>query len=172
MPENRSTFTATLDLVQSNLYHAHIIVPVRIAEKYIRGDDRRVICTLNETETYHAALMHAGSGQYMIMVNAGLRKKLKLSDGDEVRVRLEKDESEYGLPVPEEFTELLRQDITGSELFHKLTPGKQRTLLYIIAKPKSPALRIRNGIVVLEHLKRSNGVIDYKRLNTEMKNAV
>jgi hypothetical protein len=172
MSKPKDTFIATLDRVDSNLYHTHIIIPKKIAEKYIDADNRRVICTLNASETYHAALMHAGNGDYMIMVNAQLRKKLRLNDGAEVQVSLRKDESEYGLPLPEEFKELLKQDIAGEELFHKLTMGKQRTLLYIIAKPKSSALRIRNGIVVLEHLKRNKGVINYKQLNVDMKNAI
>lgn len=160
---------ATLERVDSNLYHTHIVIPKKTAEKYITGDDRRVICTLNDTLTYHAALMHLGDGNYMIMVNQATRKKLKLNDGDEVLVKLEKDTSEYGLPVPEEFKELLKQDIAGNDLFHALTAGKQRTLLYIIGKPKGADLRIRNGIVILEHLKRNKGSINYKQLNEDMK---
>lgn len=169
MPAKPYAFKTTLDRIDSNLYHTHIVIAKKVAEKFITGEDRRVICTLNETITYHAALMHLGDGNYMIMVNQPTRKKLKLNDGDEVLVKLEKDESEYGLPVPEEFKELLKQDITGSDLFHALTAGKQRTLLYIIAKPKGADLRIRNGIAVLEHLKRNGGKINYKQLNEDMR---
>jgi uncharacterized protein YdeI (YjbR/CyaY-like superfamily) len=89
-----------------------------------------------------------------------------------VLVELIPDTSKYGLPMPAEFEELLEQDIKGSDLFEALTDGKKRTLLFIIGKPKSPDLRIRNGIVILEHLKRNKGKIDYKQLNIDMKNAV
>jgi uncharacterized protein YdeI (YjbR/CyaY-like superfamily) len=87
-------------------------------------------------------------------------------------VSLVKDYSEYGLPLPDEFKELLEQDLAGSDIFHSLTPGKQRTLLYIIGKPKAAELRIRNGIAVLEHLKQTNGNIEYKLLNLTIKNTV
>jgi hypothetical protein len=128
-----------------------------------------VVCTLNHTITFQAALMPLKGGDYFINVNKKTRDTLKLQEGSEVHVSLIKDESEYGLPVPEEFVELLKQDIEGSDRFHALTPGKQRTLLYIIAKPKASDLRIRNGMVILEHLKRTKGEIHYKELNLEMK---
>lgn len=167
----KNTFKTTLERFDNtNLWHSFITVPQKLAEQFIDGTSRRVVCTLNETESFHAALMHSGQGDYFINVNAALRKKLKLREGDEIMVRIEKDRSEYGLPVPEEFRELLAQDPEGNKLFHANTPGKQRTLLYIIAKPKDPALRIRNGIAVLEHLKRNKGTINYKQLNTDIRN--
>lgn len=165
------SFTSTLERFgNTNLWHSFVTVPASIAEQFIEGNSRRVVCTLNQTETFHAALMHSGKGDYFINVNAAIRKKLKLREGDDVLVNLEKDTSEYGLPVPEEFKELLAQDPEGNRLFHAHTLGKQRTLLYIIAKPKDPALRIRNGIAVLEHLKRNNGAVNYKQLNTDIRN--
>lgn len=39
--------------------------------------------------------------------------------------------------MPEELEELLHQDEEGNRLFHALTPGKQRTLLYYIGAPKT-----------------------------------
>lgn len=114
--------------------------------------------------------MPLGDGNFFINVNKQLRNKLKVNDGDEICVSLVKDESEYGLPLPDEFKELLEQDSLGNTIFHALTAGKQRTLLYIIGKPKSADLRIRNGIAILEHLKRTNGKINYKQLNLDIKN--
>lgn len=165
-----TSFKAVIDRFDSNLWHFYVMVPQKIALTFIDGKDKRVVVTLNQTESFHAALMHKGDGGFFIMINKQLRKKLKVNDGDEILVSLAKDDSEYGLPLPDEFKELLKQDITGNDLFHALTAGKQRTLLYIIAKPKSPDLRIRNGIAILEHLKRNNGKIDYKQLNMDMKN--
>ncbi|MES2558759.1 MAG: YdeI/OmpD-associated family protein [Bacteroidota bacterium] len=170
MTKPTTSFKGIIDRFDSNLWHYYVKVPIKIAQKFIEGKDKRVVCTLNRTETFHAALMHLGDGGYFIMVNKQLRSKLKVKDGDEILVALVKDESEYGLPLPDEFKELLQQDIDGNAIFQSLTAGKQRTLLYIIGKPKSPDLRIRNGIVILEHLKRNMGKIDYKQLNLDMKN--
>ena len=172
MTNPTTSFKAVIDRFDSNLWHFYVMVPTKIALKFIDGKDKRVVCTLNKTETFHAALMHKGGGEFFIMVNKQLRSKLKVKDGDEIHVSLAKDTSEYGLPLPEEFKELLKQDIAGNDIFHTLTAGKQRTLLYIIGKPKSSDLRIRNGIAVLEHLKRNKGKIDYKQLNIDMRNAL
>jgi hypothetical protein len=131
-----------------------------------------VVCTLQQMASFQGALMPYGDGHFFINVNNQLRKKLKLNEFDEVLVSLVPDTSKYGLPMPPEFEELLHQDIAGSDLFEALTDGKKRTLLFIIGKPKSPDLRIRNGIVILEHLKRKEGKIDYKQLNIDMRNAV
>lgn len=159
MTQPTASFKAIIDRFNSNLWHFHVKVPKKIAVNFIDGNDKRVVCTLNQTESFQAALMSLGDGNFFININKQLRNKLKVNDGDEILVSLVKDDSEYGLPLPGEFKELLAQDVAGSDIFHSLTPGKQRTLLYIIGKPKSADLRIRNGIAVLEHLKQSNFMI-------------
>lgn len=169
MAKATKSFTSALHKFDGNLWYYYLPVPAGIANQYIVGKDRRVICTLNETTVFQAALMPLGDGNFFVNVNKTIRTKLKLQEGSDVQVSLQKDQSEYGLPVPEEFAELLKQDEEGSKRFHALTPGKQRTLLYIVAKPKSSDLRIRNGMVILEHLKRTQGVVHYKQLNEEMK---
>jgi hypothetical protein len=165
-----ASFKAIIDRFNSNLWHFHVIVSKKIALKFIDGNDKRVVCTINQTESFQAALMPFGDGNFFINVNKQLRTKLKVNDGDEVLVSLVKDDSEYGLPLPDEFKELMELDMDGSELFHALTPGKQCTLLYIIGKPKSADLRMRNAIAVLEHLKQTKGKINYKLLNETIKN--
>ena len=88
-----------------------------------------------------------------------------LKIGSKVSVKLCKDESEYGLPMPEELAELLAQDEEGDRLFHALTPGKIRTLLYIIGQPKNSDDRLHRALAVVEHLKMYKGKIEYKQLN-------
>ena len=63
----------------------------------------------------------------------------------------------------------MNQDELGNTLFHNLTPGKQRNLIYIVAKPKSQDIRIRKAIVIIEYLKSSGGTIDFKELNEALK---
>jgi uncharacterized protein YdeI (YjbR/CyaY-like superfamily) len=82
-----------------------------------------------------------------------------------VSVLLKKDESEYGLPMPEELQELLLQDEEGDRLFHALTIGKQRTLLYIVGSVKDTGKRISRALAIVNHLKATGGKIDYKKLN-------
>ena len=165
------SLTTKLDRFNSNIWHFHFVVPIKIAKKFIDGNNRRVVCTLNETETFQTALMHLGDGNFFINVNKKLRDKLKINDGDEVHVSLQKDESEYGLPMPEELLELLKMDVEGDQLFHALTIGKQRTMLHFVSVPKNMDLRIRRAICVVEHLKSHQGKIVYKELMDAVKNS-
>lgn len=171
MPSVSKSIKTKLDRFNSNIWHFHVVIPQKIGNLFIEGANRRVICKLNKTEQIHAALMPLGDGNYFININQTIRKILKLNDGDEVLVDLEKDDSEFGIPMPEEFAVLLEQDLAGADEFFKLTPGKQRSLLYIIAKPKSADLRIRNGIGILTHLKNTHGKINYKVMMEDIKNA-
>ena len=82
-------------------------------------------------------------------------------------IELLKDESKYGIPMPEEFQELLYQDEEGNDLFHALTAGKQRSLLHIIGTVKSPDIRIRKGMIMLNHLRSNNGKLDFRQLNQD-----
>ncbi len=105
-------------------------------------------------------------------MNKKIRDALKLDFGSEVNVTLRKDTSEFGLPMPEELLEVFRQDAKGKQLFLSLTPGKQRTLLYIIGKVKDPQKRVDRSLVIIHHLKEQKGTIDYKKLDRSLKNSV
>ncbi|MFK7984322.1 MAG: hypothetical protein AB8G86_30390 [Saprospiraceae bacterium] len=60
-------------------------------------------------------------------------------------------------------------DEVGSTFFHQLTPGKQRSLLHLIGKPKNSAIRLKKAVVVLDFLKTNNGKLDFKLLNIAFK---
>lgn len=164
-------FTSTLQNFNSALWGYHLVVPDEISKKLLEDGGTRVVCTLDGREEFQCALMPKGDGSYFININKKLREKLKLQIGTTVHVSLRRDDSEYGLPMPEELAELLALDEEGNELFHALTPGKQRTLLYIAGSPKTSETRIKKAVVVIEHLKANGGKIDFKRLNLDMKEA-
>lgn len=164
-------FTSTIELSSNKLWGAHFGVPDVIARQFIEGDDRRVVCTLNEQVEYQCALLPHGEGSFVISVNKKIRDTLGLKPGSSVRVSLRKDESEYGLPMPEELEELLRQDEEGNRLFHALTPGKLRTLLYIVGHVKTSDKRLARSLTIVEHLKKNGGKIHYRELNLEIKQA-
>ncbi|MEK6567065.1 MAG: DUF1905 domain-containing protein [Bacteroidota bacterium] len=162
-------FTSILERSDNKLWGAHFRVPVDVEKKLIDKKSRRVICTLNGKEEYQCAILRYRTRLPVISVNTGLRKKLRLDLGSEVDVVLRKDRSEYGLPLPEELRELFRQDKEGSELFHGLTRGKQRTLLYIVGHAKSPDKRVEQSIIIVRHLKANKGKIDYKQLSASLR---
>lgn len=168
-PENAIGFTALLENFNSNLWGYHISVPELIAKVFLEKGGRRVVCRLNDGVEFQCALMPKGDGSYFININKKLRDKLGLKLGMQVQASLRKDDSEYGLPMPEELAELLKQDEDGNVLFHALTPGKQRTLLYIAGSPKTSDTRLRRAIVVIEHLKANGGKVNFRQLNEDMK---
>jgi hypothetical protein len=133
---------------------------------------RRVVCTLNETHVFQCALNPNGKGEYCIGVSKVIRDKLRLEEGDTVSILIEKDTSKYGAQMPEEFKEVLRQDPDGDRLFHALTGGMQRTLLYMIAGVKNIDKRIHLGLIVVEHLKDNGGKIDAAQLFEEIKRPI
>lgn len=164
-----TTFKSTLEKLDSTVWNNHIIVPLAIKEQFVKGKDRRVIIKINGSKEIPCAIMPNGDF-FFINVNKEIQKKLKIKLGDSVTVEIKKDKSKYGMPMPEEFAEILYLDPEVEKYFHKLTPGKQRSLLYLIAKPKGQETRIKKAIVISEHLKNHKGKLDYKILNEEYKN--
>ena len=161
-------FKATILKFESDLWSYYVAIPKKIGNEFIEGDDRRVICTIASGIPIHGALMPKGD-VYSIYVKKDFMKKHGLAEGDEVDVTLEKDRSEYGMPMPESFRELLDQDTEGSMYFHELTKGKQRTLIHLVGKVKNIDSQLAKGLAIMHHLKEASGELDYKRLNVLIK---
>ena len=168
--EKSYDFSATLEISTNKLWGAHFAVPQWITTALLEdSEDRRVICLLNGSLEYQCAMLHRGDGSYLITVNKKIRDKFKLKEGSLLQVSLRKDHSEYGLPMPEELEELLAQDEEGKRFFAALTPGKIRTLLYIVGQPKTSDTRLKRALAIVEHLKQHAGKINYRQLNEDMK---
>ena len=147
-------------------------VEAKIGEKFEKKDgSRRVVCTINDAERFQCALLPS-DGNFVIIVNKVKRTRLGISDGDRITVELALDESKYGLPMPEELEEVLNQDPEGDKLFHSLTAGKQRSMLYFIGKIKDIDRRIHSALIFLEHLKKNDGKIINAELQAELKRPV
>ncbi|MBI1286215.1 MAG: DUF1905 domain-containing protein [Flavobacteriales bacterium] len=155
----------------SDLYHWFFSVPNEIAVQLIEGNDRRVVTTVNGAVKYHCAIYGDGMGGHRILLNSERVKKLGLVRGETISVELEKDRSEYGVPMSEELREVLDQNPEADELFHKLTKGTQRTLIYWSDNVKSSEIKIRRAIVMTDHLVTQNGKPDFKLLNVAIKEA-
>lgn len=138
---------------------------VRVPKKHVahfgfKGNLRRVVCTLNGTETFNCALFPS-KGDYFITLNKQRREIFRLNVGDSIAVELKKDDSKYGMPIPEEFAEVLRQDPEGDRLFNALSPGNQRLMLKLIVFVKNTDKRIIRALTGIELLKRNDGRFDY-----------
>lgn len=155
----------------SLMWYYFIRIEETVAKQFIVGDNRRVLCRFSDKIMSHSALMPSGNGGYYITVNQRVRAKLGLVAGQVLNIELEKDHSEYGMPMSDELREVLDQFEDGSIYFHKLTPGKQRTLIYWCDNVKRSDIKIRRAVVMVKHLIGQQGHIDFKMLNEEMKAA-
>lgn len=162
------SFPSTLEKFDSNLWHHHVPVPFDIAESLIEGDNRRVVCTINGQHTWQAALMKCDM-YWMILVNKEAIKKLEITEGSALTVILEKDRTEYGLPMTEEMEVVLTQDDEGRAYFQQLTMGKQRSLIYLAGQVKNSNSRINRALAIMQHLKEAHGKLDFRQLNEVIK---
>lgn len=161
-------FKTTLEHFHNKLWSYYVVIPKAIGEAFIEGDNKRVLCSVNGSEKIHAALMNK-DGDYTVYINNKLQKKLGIEEGQEILVSLEKDHSEYGQPIPESFEVLLTQDDEGRTYFQSLTMGKQRSLIYLVAKVKNVDSQLAKGLAIMHHLKEAKGELDFKRLNELIK---
>jgi hypothetical protein len=157
-----------LQKYDSPLWGYHFKISTEVAAKYIDGNNRRVVCDINGMHRMQCAIMPSREG-FFILINKDLVQKLGLRLDEEVMLKIEKDHSEFGHSVPESFEALLEQDHEGKRYFDQLTPGKQRSLIYIVGKVKNIDSQINKGMAILDHLKIFKGKLDFKKLNVLIK---
>ncbi|MEQ1605976.1 MAG: DUF1905 domain-containing protein [Pyrinomonadaceae bacterium] len=168
-PQKQVKFKTELTISSTGSGWHFLIVEKEIVAKFQFEDKfKRVVCSINGGEAFQCALLPWGELFYII-VNKKKRDEVGVVAGDVVDVVLVKDESKYGLPMPEEFEEVLTQDTEGDKLFHALGKGKQRSILYLLSRPKDIDLRIHQALVVVDHLKENEGKIIDKVLYEELK---
>lgn len=165
----KASFRAIISKFNDSIWSFHLKVPDDIYKSFADQKIKRVLLQINDHEKLHAGFMPEGNGKYFLMLSKDVMKKLQLAGGENVDVTITKDTTKYGMPICEEMKELLELDPDGEALFHKLTPGKIRSLLFVVNKFKSSDKRIEKSVIVLEHLKANNGKLDWKMLNEAFK---
>ncbi len=115
---------------------------------------KRLICTVNGKIKYQCALQGLGNGSGWIALNKTRMKELGVEKGHTVSVLLIEDKSKYGLPMPAELNELLKQDQEGKRRFKLLSPGKQRNILHYVGMQKDSDRRLDRAVTVIENLKQ------------------
>ena len=153
----KQVFTAALNPKLNKVYSWHFIVPDEVVKAFQEKDITRFLVTINEQLPQHSGMLSLGQGQRYITINKSNRKSLNLQAHQVLTIEMKPDFSEFGIEVPEEFEVMLSQDEEASELFRKLTPGKQRNLIHWVGNVKSQQIRIRRALVVLRHLKKYRG---------------
>lgn len=134
-------------------YAADLIVPTELVRVLLQDGQKRFICSINNAVDFHCAIQSRGAQGYAIMVSKRLQKAADIDIGEELAVTLLPDESEYGLPLPEEWAEVLAIDEEAAVIFKGLTPGRQRSILHLVGVPKREETRIQRALHIAENLK-------------------
>jgi hypothetical protein len=162
-------FKSKLEVTESSPpWHILRAPKPKVANFGFKGNLRRVVCTLNGAEIFNCSLFPS-KGDFFITLNKKLRDRLGLEVGKPVTIELAKDESEFGMPMPEEFAEVMRQDADGERLFNALTPGNQRLMLKLIVFVRDVDKRIVRSLVGLEVLKQCEGKFEYHLVHDAMR---
>jgi len=162
-------FKTKLKKFDNSMWTAYLPIPSTFTPILLEKKMKRVFCTLNQKNTFQAGVMSMKGGMKYIMISKARMVKFKLNFDAIINVNITKDTSKYGMELPEVFKVFLDQDSEFNTLFHKLTPGKQRSLLYIVLSTKKEEKQIEKTSVIVNHLKKLNGLIDYKILNQDFK---
>lgn len=131
----------------------YLEVPQEVVQQLGGKFNVRLLCTVNGNLTFQCGLVALGGGMAYISINNKRMKQLKVKNGDEATVVLEKDNSEFGVEIPEELVELLNQDEEGMKRFKMLVPSKQRYIIQYVSTVKSSQLRIDRSIMLINNLK-------------------
>ena len=130
-----------------------IMLDSALAELLTAGGNKRIVCTLNDSHSFHAALTNKKGVGYCVYIRGALGKELKLQEGTEISARVVIDDSPNQFEMPEELQEVLRSDPEADELFGSLTPGNQRGLIYLVTQVKSADKRIERALRVTKCIK-------------------
>lgn len=136
-----------------------IEIPPEVADHFLGSEKNkeRMVISFDNGKKFHRALQRNKDGfSYMVLGKTTLKEARK-EPGTEQRISLEVDTSKYGMPMPEELEEVMRQDSEGEKAFEKLKPGLKRSFLYYINGGKTVETRIQRSLKMIDNLK--NGFI-------------
>ena len=153
------TFTSKIEHLDK-LRMSYISVTDEILEHFMEDGDKllynqRFDVTINDQVSWQGGTVSLGNNSAYITFSKDRMKQIDVGLGDTVTVQLIKNRSEYGFDVPEEFEEVLKQDLIANERFNALTKGTRRAVIYLVIQVKSSDKRIEKSLFLLENLKRA-----------------
>lgn len=115
----------------------------------------RLKCRIEKNPPFSCGIMPLGGGIPFIMLSKKKMKDLELVAGKTLQIFLETDTSKYGMEMPAELKEVLKQDALGKKRFHKLTPGKQRNIIHYVSSVNDTEKKVDRAVTLIENLKRT-----------------
>ncbi|MGI9546281.1 MAG: YdeI/OmpD-associated family protein [Flavobacteriaceae bacterium] len=141
-----------------------LVIPDEFALLFLDQGHKRVQVSAafgGKSISFHAALQKYNQ-QFVISFGKRYQKQLGVFPNDYFQLQLMEDSSKYGVDMPEELAAVLSADDEAHRVFHLLTEGKIRSLIYMISRYKNSQTRIDKSIILTDNLKR--GIRDHKEL--------
>jgi Bacteriocin-protection, YdeI or OmpD-Associated/Domain of unknown function (DUF1905) len=154
----KMTTSFVLEKFESGMHY--IMLDRKTVLALTKNNNKRAICRLNEELEFHCAIVPKKEGGHFINIGLTICKKLKIKEGSKVSAAFSFDKTEYQFKMPEELKEVLDTDQEANKIFHSLTKGNQRGVIYLVTQVKSGDKKIERALKIAERLK--NGVTSPK----------
>jgi hypothetical protein len=148
----------------------YIDVPLDIAEKLKPSNKKafRVRGKLDTTPFKGISLSPMGEGNFIMALNAGIRKKLRKQKGSVVWVQMQEDKEER--PLSGFFLECLREDPPALDFFNTLPKSHQRYFSNWVEAAKTDATKTKRVAQSLQALSVGMGYGEMIRMNKKKSN--
>lgn len=111
---------------------------------------------------FSCALMPKAEGGFYVNLGKRVRGQAGLQEGSLVEIVFEADSSEHQFDVPPEFDAVLESDPAAAAAFAALSPGRRRSILYLVQQLRTPDSRIQRSLRIAQRL--AAGITDPRRL--------
>lgn len=142
-----------------------IIITGKQAEKLNPGCKKsfRVKGLLDSHKIQRAALLPMGDGNFIIPINASIRKGTGKTVGDTLKVKIEPDESPISLSA--DFIACLKDDVRAYEFFKSLPRGHQNYFSNWIESAKTDSTKTKRITMAVIALAEKRGFAEMIRAN-------
>lgn len=138
----------TVLLQNGNMNAGYIEIPFDVEKEY--GTNRvKVKALLNGVE-YRGSIVRMGLPCHMLGIPKEVRSKMGAAFGDMIEVRLEKDEEDRVVELPDD----LKQELNEKTLlaFQNLSYSQQRKYVLSIENAKQEATRVKRIAAIVEEI--------------------
>lgn len=120
-----------------------IEIPSDIAGELMPGNRKsfRIKGKMDQHPVEGVSLLPMGQGNYILPVNAAMRKAIRKGEGAMVTLKIEVDTKPFA--IPDWFTECLNDEPRAADFFSKLTRGHQNYFIKWIESAKTEPTRVK-----------------------------
>lgn len=123
----------------------------------------RVKGTLDSYRIKQIALLPMGEGNFIMALNAGMRKGIGKKLGDKIKVSLEVDNSEFAFS--QDFMDCLHDDPVAYDFFQTLSGSHQKYFSKWIDSAKTTATKTKRIVMAVTALSKKQGYPEMIRAN-------